>query len=68
MVKDNNIYYRESMEHKMEKVTTSGEVGTVYHGVPNWLYRGKFILIGIITSSSLFRKDTKISPLSLVFS
>ena len=45
MVKDNNIFYRESMEHKMEKVTTSGEVGTVYNGVPDWLYKGKFIFI-----------------------
>ena len=45
MVRDNNIYYRESMEHKMENITISGEVGTVYHGVPDWLYRGKFIFI-----------------------
>ena len=45
MVRDNNIYYRESMELKMEKVTTSGEVGTVYNGVPDWLYKGKFIFI-----------------------
>ena len=40
LVRDNNIFYRESMEHKLEKMTTTGEVGSVYHGVTDWLYRG----------------------------
>ena len=41
VVRDNNIYYRESMDHKLEKITTTGEVGNVYHGVPDWIYRGR---------------------------
>ena len=40
LVRDNNIFYRQSMDHKLEKMTTTGEVGSVYHGVTDWLYRG----------------------------
>ena len=41
LVKQNNIFYMRSINHKMEEVTSSGTVGGIYHGVTDWLYRGK---------------------------
>ena len=43
MVRDNNIYYRETMDHMIEKITTTGEVGSLYNGVPDWLYGGNIL-------------------------
>ena len=43
MVRDNNIYYRETMDHMIEKITTTGEVGSLYNGVPDWLYGGIYL-------------------------
>ena len=43
MVRDNNIYYRETMDHTLEKITTTGEVGSLYNGVPDWLYGGIYL-------------------------
>lgn len=42
-VRDNNIYYRETMDHKLEQITTTGEVGSLYNGVPDWLYGGIYL-------------------------
>ena len=41
LVRQNNIFYMRSINHKMEEVTSSGTVGEIYHGVTDWLYRGK---------------------------
>ena len=40
VVKQNNIFYMRSINHKMEEVTNTGVVGEIYHGVADWLYRG----------------------------
>ena len=39
----NNIYYRPEAEVAADyQITSSGIFGSVYNGVPDWVYEGKF--------------------------
>lgn len=44
-VYQNNIYYRPEAEVAVDyQITDTGVVGTVYNGVPDWVYEGEFPL------------------------
>ena len=40
VVKEANIYFLRSPGMKLERITSTGVVGSVYHGVPDWIYKG----------------------------
>lgn len=40
----NNIYYRPEAEVAIEyQITNTGVFGTIYNGVPDWVYEGKLL-------------------------
>lgn len=42
-VYQNNIYYRPEAEMAVDyQITDTGVVGTIYNGVPDWVYEGEF--------------------------
>lgn len=41
-VYQNNIYYRPEAEAAVDyQITDTGNFGTIYNGVPDWVYEGK---------------------------
>ena len=45
-VYQNNIYYRPEAEVAVDyQITDTGVFGTIYNGVPDWVYEGKFLVI-----------------------
>ena len=46
MVYNNDIYYKPSVDAKVERITNDGVPGVVFNGVTDWIYRGiTFIVI-----------------------
>lgn len=43
----NNIYYQESLTAVPRQITTTGQLNVIYHGIPDWVYEGWFIVLQI---------------------
>ena len=44
----NNIYYRPTVEGGEDyQITSSGIFGSIYNGVPDWVYEGEFSFLQI---------------------
>ena len=47
MVKDNDIYYKSSLDASPDRLTDDGIKGSIYNGIPDWVYEGDFLFYNV---------------------